>query len=101
MALNVVTWAQRVLTLTTRQQPQQTINAPSVIPVALNDSQQANYRLEVFRPDFRCEAEAHAATELPREACVVVAGHYIPCRNIADYPEQDFVINPTIMHALH
>ena len=46
-------------------------------------------------PDFRCEAEAHAATELPREACgVVVAGHYIPCSNIADHPEQDFVINP-------
>lgn len=46
-------------------------------------------------PDFRCEAEAHATRELPREACgVVVAGRYIPCRNIADHPEQDFVLNP-------
>ena len=46
-------------------------------------------------PDFKCEAEAHAAKESPRESCgVVVAGRYIPCRNIADRPEQDFVLNP-------
>lgn len=45
--------------------------------------------------DFRCEAEAHAAEQEPRESCgVVVAGRYYPCRNIASAPEQDFVISP-------
>lgn len=45
--------------------------------------------------DFRLEAEAHAAQESPKEACgVVVAGRYVPCRNIATNPEQDFVLNP-------
>ena len=45
--------------------------------------------------DFKLDAEAHARQELPRESCgVVVAGRYIPCRNIADRPEQDFILNP-------
>jgi proteasome lid subunit RPN8/RPN11 len=45
--------------------------------------------------DFRFDAEAHAAKELPLEACgVVVDGQYWPCRNIADNPQRDFVINP-------
>ena len=46
-------------------------------------------------PDFRCEAEAHAAEQEPKESCgVVVAGRYCPCRNIASDPEQDFVLSP-------
>lgn len=46
-------------------------------------------------PDFRSEAEAHAAEQFPKEACgLVVDGDYWRCRNIADNPEQDFVISP-------
>lgn len=46
-------------------------------------------------PDFRCDAEAHAARSYPREACgLVVNGQYWPCRNIADEPEHRFVIEP-------
>ena len=45
--------------------------------------------------DFRPEAEAHALEQAPREACgVVVNGKYWRCRNIAEDPEQDFVIEP-------
>ena len=45
--------------------------------------------------DFRLEAEAHAFEQAPREACgVVVNGQYWRCRNVADEPEQDFVIEP-------
>ncbi len=44
---------------------------------------------------FRSEAEAHALEQAPREACgVVVNGRYWRCRNIAEDPEQDFVIEP-------
>ncbi len=44
---------------------------------------------------FRSDAEEHAAKESPREACgLVVSGRYFPCRNIANDPEQDFVLNP-------
>ena len=33
-------------------------------------------------PDFRSDAEAHAARSYPREACgLVVNGQYWPCRN--------------------
>lgn len=46
-------------------------------------------------PDFRSKAEAHAAEQFPEEACgLVVDGDYWRCRNIADNPEQDFVISP-------
>jgi uncharacterized repeat protein (TIGR04076 family) len=53
-------------------------------------------RLEVFQvQDFRSEAKEHALQQAPREACgVVVDGQYWRCRNIADNPEQDFVLNP-------
>ena len=45
--------------------------------------------------DFRPDAEAHALEQAPREACgVVVNGRYWRCRNIAEDPEQDFVIEP-------
>jgi proteasome lid subunit RPN8/RPN11 len=45
--------------------------------------------------DFRCDAEQHAADQAPLEACgVVVNGQYVPCRNIAVEPEQDFILNP-------
>ncbi len=46
-------------------------------------------------PDFRPDAERHAAEQSPNEACgVVVNGRYWRCRNIAEDPEQDFVIEP-------
>jgi proteasome lid subunit RPN8/RPN11 len=45
--------------------------------------------------DFRCDAEKHAVEQSPKEACgVVVDGHYWRCRNIADDPQQDFVMDP-------
>ena len=47
-------------------------------------------------PGYRSDAERHALEEAPREACgVVIDGRYWRCRNIADDPEQDFVMNPT------
>lgn len=46
-------------------------------------------------PDFRFEFEQHALEQAPREACGVVAdGQYWRCRNIAENPEQDFIIDP-------
>ncbi len=45
--------------------------------------------------DFRSDAEQHALRCAPNESCgVVVNGKYWPCRNIAEDPEQDFVIEP-------
>jgi proteasome lid subunit RPN8/RPN11 len=45
--------------------------------------------------DFRCKAEEHALEMSPKEACgVVVDGKYWRCRNIADNPENNFVLNP-------
>jgi proteasome lid subunit RPN8/RPN11 len=44
--------------------------------------------------DFRLDAERHAARCNPHEACgVVVDGKYWPCRNVADDPCLDFVID--------
>ena len=46
-------------------------------------------------PDFRVDAERHAEEQSPKEACgVVMDGRYWRCRNIADNPEQDFILNP-------
>lgn len=46
--------------------------------------------------DFRSDAKQHALQQAPKEACgVLVNGQYWRCRNIADDPEQDFVINPS------
>lgn len=45
--------------------------------------------------DFKFDAEQHAKRCGMSEACgVVIAGAYWPCRNIADDPANDFVINP-------
>lgn len=45
--------------------------------------------------DFRFDAEKHANEQLPKEACgVVVDGKYWRCRNIADDPERDFIMDP-------
>ena len=45
--------------------------------------------------DFKSDAERHAARCAPSESCgLVVNGKYWPCRNIADDPEADFVIEP-------
>lgn len=46
-------------------------------------------------PDFKSDAEKHATRSVPNEACgVVVDGKYWPCRNIADNPCDNFVIEP-------
>ena len=72
------------------------ISALSVTQAARNASRLVpSHSEDSLVRDFKSEAEAHAAREAPREACgVLVAGQYIPCRNIADHPEQDFVLNP-------
>ena len=45
--------------------------------------------------DFKFDAEQHAARCAPKESCgLVVNGKYWPCRNIADDPASDFVIDP-------
>ena len=53
-----------------------------------------NYRLEGSQvQDFRCDAKKHALEEHPKEACgVVVNGNYFRCRNVADKPENDFIL---------
>ncbi len=52
--------------------------------------------MDLQAPEFRPDAERHALQESPKEACgVVVDGRYWRCRNIADYPELDFVLNPS------
>ena len=44
---------------------------------------------------FRCKAKAHALEETPKEACgVLVNNTYYPCSNIADLPDEDFVLEP-------
>ena len=46
-------------------------------------------------PDFRCDAEAHAARSYPNECCgLVVNGEYWPCRNTAELPTSTFVLEP-------
>ncbi len=48
-----------------------------------------------LEPDCKFEAEKHGLAQAPEEACgLIVNGTYWPCRNIADEPELDFVINP-------
>lgn len=45
--------------------------------------------------DFKFDAEKHAISVQPEEACgLVVDGAYVPCRNIALDPTADFAINP-------
>ena len=47
--------------------------------------------------DYKCrkKAEKHAQEMFPKEACGVIAGgQYWRCRNIADDPEKDFVLDP-------
>ena len=45
--------------------------------------------------DFRCKAKEHALEDTPKEACgVVVKGKYWPCRNMADKPDNDFILEP-------
>lgn len=45
--------------------------------------------------DFRLDFEKHARQEWPKEACgVIVDGKYWRCRNIADDPTEDFVMDP-------
>lgn len=45
--------------------------------------------------ECRLKAETHACEEFPKEACgLIVSGAYLPCVNIADKPELDFVLSP-------
>lgn len=45
--------------------------------------------------DFRLSAASHAEREYPKESAgLVVDGCYLPCRNIADEPKDNFVIDP-------
>lgn len=45
--------------------------------------------------DFKLEAVRHAKQQYPKEAAgLVVNDSYFPCRNIADDPENTFVISP-------
>ena len=71
-------------------------SAPKKSQAVRNDSHQAICHSEDFQAqDFKFEAEQHAKEQSPRESCgVVVEGRYLACRNIADHPEQDFVLNP-------
>ena len=45
--------------------------------------------------DFRLDAICHTKHEYPKESVgLIVDGKYVPCRNIADDPENTFVISP-------
>lgn len=55
-----------------------------------------NYHLADFMvQDFKREAARHAEKAYPKESAgLVVDDSYFPCRNIAENPEETFVINP-------
>lgn len=59
-------------------------------------TEMTHYRLEdSLVQDFKREAVRHAEHQYPKEAAgLVVTGSYFPCRNIADDPENTFVISP-------
>jgi proteasome lid subunit RPN8/RPN11 len=47
----------------------------------------------ILTPGLVERIKAHALAEYPREACGLIAGgQYLPCRNVAERPEQHFVI---------
>lgn len=51
--------------------------------------------MDSLEQGFKCEAVKHALEETPKEACgVVVKGVYYRCRNIAENPTYDFVLDP-------
>ncbi len=58
--------------------------------------------LEVYCPledsllqDFNSEAKLHALEVSPKESCgLIVENKYWKCRNAADNPEKDFMIDP-------
>ena len=54
------------------------------------------YLLEDFQvQDFKREAARHAELQYPKESAgLVVNDSYFPCRNIANDPENTFVISP-------
>jgi len=50
---------------------------------------------DFLEQECRRKAEGHAIIEYPKESCgLLVDGNYWPCHNVADNPEQDFVLNP-------
>ena len=45
--------------------------------------------------DFKPEAERHAHVKSPEESCgLIVNSSYFPCRNIANDPRSNFVLEP-------
>lgn len=45
--------------------------------------------------DFKPEAERHAHAKSPEESCgLIVNDSYFPCRNIANNPRSNFVLEP-------
>lgn len=46
-------------------------------------------------------AKRHALSEFPKEACGLVVGNeYLPCENIAEEPEKDFLIDASVTEPL-
>ena len=72
------------------------INARRNMKAVHYASQAACCRLaDSLPPDCKHDFETYAAIVAPLEACgVVCSGKFWPCRNIADDPEQDFVMDP-------
>ena len=70
--------------------------AASCVSQMGRQAEMTHYRLEdSLVQDFKREAVRHAEQQYPKEAAgLVVNGSYFPCRNIADDPENTFVINP-------
>ena len=53
--------------------------------------------MDFLQLDCKCkgEAEEHAEEMFPKESCGVIAGNeYWRCRNTAENPENDFVLEP-------
>jgi len=71
--------------------------AANVFQVAKHDlALKKNYLLVDFMVQgFKREAVRHAEREYPKESTgLVVNDSYFPCRNIADDPENKFIIDP-------
>ena len=67
------------------------------IVIAPRDSGQKVYfpSEDSLLQDFSSEAKAHALRVSPEESCgLIVEKKYWECRNAADNPEKDFIIDP-------
>ena len=51
----------------------------------------------MFDEQVITDAKAHALAQFPNESCGLIVGNaYIPCENVAEYPEKDFAIDDAI-----